>query len=73
MATVNTVTIYDQPVGVGAARLRCDATLVTNPEAGQVASISLAFLVQVAAGPPAQLVEVTREDWLAIRAMRALP
>lgn len=73
MANVNTVTIYDQPIGVGAARLQCRATLVTDPGAGQVASLSLAYQVQVAAGPPAQVVEIPREDWLAIRAMRALP
>lgn len=73
MANVQTVNIYDQPTGVGATRLRCVATLVTDPEAGQVPTISLTYVIVLVIGPPVQQVEIAREDWLAIRAFRAMP
>jgi hypothetical protein len=79
MASVQTVTIYDQPIGVGAARLQCLATLITDPAADQVGSVTLRFVVQTKAatpGPPpvpAQVVDLDRDDWLAIRLMRGLP
>jgi hypothetical protein len=73
MANVQEVSIYDQPTGIGATRLQAVAVLVTNPGEGEAATIGIRYQVQLAAGPPAVVVGLAREDWLAIRLMRNLP
>lgn len=71
MATTQTATLYNNAIpGIAAASLQCIATMVTDAAGGtQRNSVSLQYKAVVGGVD----LELSREDFLAIRAMKAMP
>ncbi len=74
MATPTTVTLYDVQVpGVGTAHLKCIATLVPDAtQPGQSNGVSLQYVVEVTNGDPTTRIALGREDFLAVRSLKAM-
>lgn len=72
MATVQTVSVYSKATGVGTTGLVMTATLVADAGVGQTNSITFEYFVELTFGSPATRVPISRDDFLAIRTLRAL-
>lgn len=78
MATVQTVTLYDVLIpgtGANGPHLVCVGKLVTDTTTtppGQNNSTEVAYFVEGTPGAPATRAPISREDFLAIRLLKAM-
>jgi hypothetical protein len=72
MATANIVVVYNQPTGLGTSKLVCTATLVADAAAGGN-SMTVEYFAELTGAVPASRVVISREDFLALRLLRAMP